>query len=711
MFRRWQWPARPARWIHDGRSLRLGGGRTTDDQTSTTGTVYLTGQPVHVSDWDEIPADHYPNSRARESGARTLLALPMRRRGDVVGVMTFTRVRAGGYGDDEISLLQAFTDQAAIAVDNARLLREIEERNSELTESLELQTATSEALRLISTHPGDLTTVLDAIVTKAADLCDAPFGSVLLKDGPVLRISAAKIDSDLDMAIGMEFPADDGNVNTHAAASNTALAFDDLHVIAPELAETFPNSRSYATVALFSEAEWIGNINIVRPEVHPFDDAELKILQAFADQASLAVSNARLFNDLDAALERQTAMTDVLDAVSTARFDLQPVFDRVVHHAQRLCEDTSVIVHMRTLDQNEVVAIATELETQTMPPGWRNSWGVNDGTTTGAVYATGESLHIKDWDELPPDEYPRSQMRGTGVRSQLTLPLSHGGDVFGALTFIRVAPGGFTDVEVTLLKAFADQAAIAVDNARLLAEIEERNTELSESLELQTATSEVLRLISANPGDLTVVLEGMIARATALCEAEAGLLWLRRGDELRCEAEVRQLVSYVGDVTIPTGSRLRSAELRKPVFLDDILPGMVAEGRPLTEKTIEAGIRSYATIALLHDDEWIGSIDLGRREVRPFDASDATILQAFADQAAIAVANARLFNDLDAALERRDRDDRRARCGQHVSAGSLARLRCGRPPCRPALLRDRRDHHDSRRWRTPDGGAERPSTH
>ena len=967
------------------------------DESSTTAAVYRTGEPLHIRDWNDVPDDVYPNSRARRSGLRTMLALPMRRHGDVVGVATFVRLAPGGYADNEVALLQAFTDQAAIAVDNARLLREIEERNSELSDSLELQTATSEALRLISTHPGDLSTVLEAIVAKATDLCDAPFGSVLLKEGPVLRISAANID-ELDMAIGMEFPADDGNVNTDAARTNTALAFDDLHVIAPELAERFPNSRSYATVALFSEAEWIGNINIVRPEVRPFDDAELAILQAFADQASLAVSNARLFNDLDAALERQTAMTevldavsqarldlqpvfasiahhadrladgtgavialredrefviaavagpspidrdqmryplddttatgdvilrgelihitewtedwaranypntpalthghqsalaipmiregkalgaivftreapggysddtiellesfadqatiavnnarllreieerntdlseslelqtatsevlqlisanpgeltvvlegiitraaalcdaetgllwlkhgdevrceaevrgqgvsfvgdtmdargmnlhsvsarrrapiftddmialfgddapehyirsgvqslvtiplfnenewigninlgrreirpfdetqatilqafadqaaiavanaklfndldaalerqtamtDVLDAVSTARFDLQPVFDRVVHHAQRLCEDTAVFVHMRTLDENQIVAVATDTGiVQNAGSEWRNSWGVEDGTTTTAVYATGQPLHIRDWNDVPPDQYPKSQVRGSGSRSQLTLPLAHGADVFGAITFIRVAPGGFSDVELTLLKAFADQAAIAVDNARLLAEIEERNTELSESLELQTATSEVLRLISANPGDLTVVLEGIVTRAAALCEAETGLLWLRHGNDLRCEAEVRQLVSYLGDISPSSDRRTLSAELQEPAFIDDILPSMIESDHPLAEKTAEAGIRSYATIPLIHDGEWIGSIDLGRRQVRPFDAGDATILQAFADQAAIAVANARLFNDLDAALER-----------------------------------------------------------
>ncbi len=492
-------------------------------------------QPVHIRDWDEVPPDRFPDTAMRTWGRRSTLSLPLLRNREVVGVFNISKVEPGGYTDDELSVLQAFADQAAIAVDNARLLREIEERNSELSESLELQTATSEALRLISTHPGDLATVLDAIVTKAADLCDAPFGSVLLKDGPVLRISAAKMGIGGDMAVGMEFPADDGNVNTHAATSNTALAFDDLHVIAPELASTFPNSRSYATVALFSEAEWIGNINVVRSEVRPFDEADLTTLQAFADQASLAVSNARLFNDLDAALERQTAMTDVLEAVGNARLDLQPVFDRIVDHAQRLCEDTLAYVTFRNADVSIVAAAGAAV------PGAdefaNRAVAVDMNSTTGAVHATGEAIHIRDGDELPPDRFPTSRVRSMGARSLLVLPMARHEEVIGSIGFMRMAPGGFTDDEVSLLKAFTDQAAIAVDNARLLREIEERNDDLSESLELQTATSDVLRLISAHPGDLSTVLHGIAERAAALCDADTGSLLLRHGDILRIEAE------------------------------------------------------------------------------------------------------------------------------------------------------------------------------
>ncbi len=617
------------------------------DADVPTAEAARTGAAVHIRDWDEVPEHRFPTSDMRSWGRRTTLSLPLMRNKIAVGVINFSRDEPGGYADDEMALLRAFADQAAIAVDNARLLREIEERNTDLSESLELQTATSEALRLISTHPGDLTTVLEAIVTKAAGLCDAPFGSVLLKDGDVLRISAANM-AELGMAIGMEFPADDGNVNTNAATSNTALAFDDLHVIAPELAETFPNSRSYATVALFSEAEWIGNINIVRPEVRPFDDGDLATLQAFADQASLAVSNARLFNDLDAALERQTAMTDVLDAVSTARLDLQPVFDVIANHADRLAEGSGAVVALRDGDEFVIAAVAGP---SPIDPDV-SRYPLDETTVTGAAIVRGELIHVTDR-VTEGFAYPNSPAHVHGHRSGLVVPMMREGAALGAIVFTRETPGGLSDETIELLEAFTDQATIAVNNARLLREIEERNTELSESLELQTATSEVFRLISANPGDLTVVLEGIITRAADLCEAETGLLWLRHDDELRCVAERKAKFSFVGNTSTvaDSGSNRQAGESRQPVFRDDLVAS-ISPDRPLAKEIRATGVRSFASIPLLHDDEWIGNINVGRFDVRPFDQKQATILQAFADQAAIAVANAKLFNDLDAALER-----------------------------------------------------------
>ena len=642
--------AGPANWAPDfDNTARKDPGRNT-----TTGELYATGRPIHIRDWNLEPPERFADSAARKWGHRSLLSLPLRRQDEIIGAFSFGREAAGGFSDSEVSLLQAFTDQASIAVNNAWLLHEIGERNAELSESLELQTATSDILRLISAHPGDLSTVLHGIAVRAAALCDAEGGTVLLRHGDILRIEAE--NEPLDGApslMGREFVAE-RTINRRARDSREPVFLDDFQDVRDpvglEVARDLPNLHSFASIALLLEDEWIGSLNLSRTDVRPFDPKVAPVMQAFADQAAIAVANAKLFNDLDAALERQTAMTDVLEAVSTSRSDLQPVFDRIVDHAQRLCKD--VFAYVALPDANvSVVAAAGPL----IPGGdafENRSVPLDMNSTTGAVHATGEAIHIRDVHELPADRFPNTRARQMGARSLLVLPMGRHGEVIGSIGFMRNEPGGFSDDEMSLLKAFTDQAAIAVANARLLREIEERNADLSESLELQTATSEVLQLISSNPGELTVVLEGIITRAAALCDAETGLLWLKHGDELRCEAEVRgQDVSFVGDAWDARSANFftLSALSKKPIFTDDFLAVWEEE---VPEKHIRSGVQSLVTIPLFHEDTWIGNINLGRREVRPFDQKQATILQAFADQAAIAVANAKLFNDLDAALER-----------------------------------------------------------
>ncbi len=298
--------------------------------------------------------------------------------------------------------------------------------------------------------------------------------------------------------------------------------------------------RSVVTLALFHDGEWIGNINLGRFEVRPFDEKQAAILQAFADQAAIAVANAKLFNDLDAALERQTAMTEVLDAVSTSRVDLQPVFDAVVHHANRLCSGTGATIMVRDGDELQTVAQRGRAHTeQTLERLLALRLPIDADSAAGhAALTAGEIQHVTDVDTDGRATYRNSQCATRRQERTRGTDRCATDAVFGAIAFGRQEVGGYTDAEISLLEAFADQAAIAVDNARLLQEIEERNTDLSESLELQTATSEVLQLISANPGELTTVLEGIITRkAAALCDAETGLLWLksrrRTGSPLR----------------------------------------------------------------------------------------------------------------------------------------------------------------------------------
>ncbi len=772
------------------------------DESSTGGASVVRRQIVHVRDLEANP-DLYPNSPARKSGDRSVLVIPMIRNDQAIGAVGFYRKPAGGYTDAEVTLLQTFVNQAATAVENARLLREIEQRNSDLAESLELQTATSEILALISANPGDLRKVFDGIVAQAARLCDAygagvsvldgdhlllqatsnpdhqglvgryriPIRSVanlsvtqfiddysaldpslpnvrsmltapLLVDGAVygnlnlnrteirpfeprhgrivevfaeqaaIAIGNAKLFNDLDAALALqtamaevlrlisEHPgelstvlqgilaqaqklcdADQGQVilirddrtaivAVDASASGSLVGrvmpaikqlqdidrpmmVDDVqslypaddHSVFAEFVRATRN-RSRMVVPLVRQGKHIGNFHLARGEVRPFTPAQAPILQAFADQAVIAVTNAGLFNDLAESLARQEAMTDLLDAVSTARTDLTPVFDSLARQADRLCGGTGALVAMRqgeavgvAMRQGDGLAVLASAGYQAAafrPPA---VIPIDDSTMFGASAKHREIVHIRNWDDEPADRFPDAPSRRAGAKSALTIPMVRDDVALGVVAFSRLVPGGYTDAEVSLLKTFVDQATVAVDNARLLVEIEQRNSELAESLELQTATGAILELISANPGDLRKVFDGIVTRAARLCDADGAGVSMLEGDTLVLMAtthEDRQ--DLVGRYRIRIAAGIDFSVTR---FYDDY-----------SALDPRSNLRSMVAVPLLVDGTIYGGLDLNRREVRPFEPRHGRILEVFAEQAAIAISNAKLFNDLDESLAR-----------------------------------------------------------
>ncbi len=427
-------------------------------------------------------------------------------------------------------------------------------------------------------------------------------------------------------------PGRRGQRQHHCGDDREIVAVDDFHDLAPELADRFPDIRSWATVALFNDRHWIGNLLISRDQIRPFDADDLKTLQVFADQAAIAVSNAQLFNDLDAALERQTAMTEVLDTVSTARLDLQPVFDMVAHHADRLCDGSGALVVVRDGDDLILSAIAGPIPIEPDRVG-SPAVPVDDTSISGAAVLRGETIHVRDWENESAARFADSPARRMGA-SALSVPMKRGGEVIGAIGFTRAAAGGYTDDEIALLEAFTDQAAIAVENARLLREIEERNHDLSESLELQTATSEILQLISANPGDLDAVFSGIIEQSIRLCDADGGAVLVRDGNDLVMTSTGGRNLGQVGrryDVT--------DVDLSAPVFVEDY--NAIAQ----SDEHGQAG--SFVMAPLVVEGRHYGQLNASRQEVRPFEPRHGRILQTFAEQAAIAISNANLFTRLE----------------------------------------------------------------
>jgi signal transduction histidine kinase/CheY-like chemotaxis protein/putative methionine-R-sulfoxide reductase with GAF domain len=612
------------------------------DDASLSGATILSGKAITVDDWANRPTDQFPTSPVPRTSDIEVACLPMLRDGAAVGCIAVSRPMRSGYTGAEVSLLQTFANQAAIAVENARLLREIEQRNTELAQSLELQTATGAILALISANPGNLRKVFDGIVAQAARLCDADGAGINVPEGDALVLMATSHEELHDQVGRYRTP-----IPTGVDLSFTRFV-DDYSALDPR-----SRLGSMVNVPLLVDGTIYGFLNLNRREVRPFEPRHGRIAEVFAEQAAIAISNAKLFNDLDESLARQRAMTEVLDAVSTSRLDLTRVYDTVVRHADRLGGGTGALIVVRNGDELVAVAQAGPLEDIVGAGAARsigNRFVIDDSSPLGHAAMTGETIHVRDWSAVPADVYPNSMVRGSGRSSSLVVPMVRNGVTLGVVGFAGDRADGFSDDQVSLLQTFAGQAAIAVDNARLLRELEQRNNELAESLELQTATSEILQLISAHPGDLETVLNGILRKASELCDAPRTNIMLRHGDVVRFAAVFGEGVGVREELgtEIPIdqiGSMLRARNDRAPFLIDDFKAAARDKlGRRLAELN---DVRSFATTALFHEDEWIGNLNLIRHEVRPFDAKQAPILQAFADQAAIAVANARLFQQLE----------------------------------------------------------------
>ncbi len=638
-----------------------------NDRTSSLAEVLRDRSVIRFEDQSTL-GDEYAQSReaANAIGARSAVYVPVPAGDAAVGVCVFRDV-VDPFTDDDVVLLQSFAAQAATAVENAR-------RQQELRDALELQTATSEVLRLISTTPGDLDTVLTGIVDKAVELCHADGGFVTL---PSANSSSTVPEMEVRVIKGDRL----GQMSTRYGAPDS-LTLESLHLRAPvatadrvallrERADDRPGSpnleradraglRSTMVMALVADDEWIGSLWVVRHTVRPFDEREASALQAFAEQAVVAIANARLFNDLDAALTRQTANAEILRVISTSPGDLGRTLPEIHRAATALVDMFDVGITYG--DDHSFIA-------------WDAVRGLSrfDGTrprlgsdrVVDEAHTSGRPMQligpVDDWREQNPFVATRILESGITDGTVLFVPMKGHLGTWGFVIAQRDKPVPFDDDEIALLQEFAAQAVIALDNAELLAALESRNNDLAESLELQTATSEVLTLISANPGDLRVVLDGIAARAGALCGATVGGVLLVRGDVLRFEGVWPTSVERDGifgrEVPIAqAGVNLKARDQRAPVFIDDFSAFVRQRNDPVGMSFEAFTTRSFVTIALFRDDTWIGNINLNRTEVDPFDPKVGPILQAFADQAVLAIQNADMFRE----LEQRNREVRAA---------------------------------------------------
>jgi two-component system NtrC family sensor kinase len=543
--------------------------------------------------------------------------------------------------------------------------RQVARLSRELNEAFEQQAATADILTIISTSPSDTQPVFDTIVQSALKLFPDALISLALRYSD--RIDAA--------AIAERDP--EGAEAWRRSISRTPLSREYMHGAAmldckivdiPDVrnapAEFYAGARNFLTsgyraitiTPMMRSNEAIGLLSVVRRTPGPLSDKQLSLLRTFAAQAVIAIENARLLNELRESLQQQTATADVLKVISRSTFDLQVVLDTLVRSAVGLCDGYDASILLR--EQDSVVLRAHH---GPIPIDFKK-WILTRDWTAGRAIIDGKPVHIHDLSAAG-DEFPEgaAMARRLGHRTILTVPLLRQDEAIGALSIRRTEVHPFTEKQIELVTTFADQAVIAIENVRLFDEIQARTRDLSESLEQQTATSEVLKVISGSPGELEPVFQAMLTNATRICEATFGNLFLRVGPSLRAVA-VHGKKTYadswqrdpVIDLRDNPGVPLdRLANTKQVTHVPDlrIEQSYIEKNVRMVSLVDVAGARTYLAVPMLKEGDLIGAIGLYREEVLPFTDKQIELVQNFAAQAVIAVENARLLNELRESLQ------------------------------------------------------------
>ena len=602
---------------------------------SLAGRAFLEGRPVqHVAAQEEPGPSHAWSAL----GDRTLLAVPLLKKGTPIGNILIWRDVVEQFTERQIELVKTFADQAVIAIENVRLFKELQERNVELREALEHQTATAEVLGIISRSPTDVQPVLDAIVESAARVCGIDDVVLRLRESNTM---VARAHFGPVSHVRVEISSDDPRF--HWMREHGSLHIPDVRA-----QHDFPalgsvtSFRTYLGAPLRQHGEVVGTLGARRIEVHPFTQVQIKLLETFADQAVIAVENVRLFQELKEALEQQTATSEILGVIASSPTDVQPVLDVIAENAARVCGSYDAVI--RLLEGN-VLRLAAHYGP--VEPGFGLERPLGGGAVGKAVLER-KTVHIPDI-QVEAEGFPDGAQ--AGVRTLLVTPLLREGTAIGVINIRRTEVKPFTDKQVALLETFASQAVIAIENVRLFKELQERNRDLTEALEQQTATSEVLNVIAHSPVELQPVYEAILANTTRLCEANIAALFLYEGEALSTAASygtTEEFAEHLKHSRPPpsrdTTTRLAALE-RRTVHVPDLLsdPDFSPKPRELYEKE---NVRTVLSVPMLREDKLIGVITTWRREVRPFSDKQIALVKTFADQAVIAIENARLLQEL-----------------------------------------------------------------